>query len=67
MRALNLGRQQILEGFLVLKGYSCKLDMGAEEEWACHRQKKWHVECTECVVDKLLLEQTLKERCMKQS
>ena len=36
----NLGRQQILEVFLVLKGYSCKLDTGAEEEWACHRQKK---------------------------
>lgn len=36
--------QQILEGFLVLEGYNCKLDTGAEEERACHRPRQWHVE-----------------------
>lgn len=35
--------QQILGSLLLLEGYNCKLTTGAEEAWACHRQRKWHV------------------------
>lgn len=35
--------QQVLEGFLDLEGYNCKLATWSEKNGACCRQKTWHV------------------------
>lgn len=52
--------QQILEGFLLLEGCNCKLDMGQRTNGlATDRGNGMWDDVTECVGDELLLKQTV--------